>query len=145
MPKSDPLQSENAKRSSAEQFIPVKNIKADDKSAQKSSGQIHFREQKGYFQRLRTTMNSLLVLLFFALPFISFDGRQAILLDVSQQQFFFFWPHALATGFHLTRLGVYCRRLWIVFHHSVLGARLVRLSLPANRVDFYVCLAREPN
>lgn len=90
MPKSDPLQSENAKRPSAEQFIPVKNLSTGDKPAQKSSGQIHFREQKGYFQRLRTTMNSLLILLFFALPFISFDGRQAILLDVQQQQFFFF-------------------------------------------------------
>jgi len=124
MPKSDTLQSENAKRSSAEQFIPVKNIKADDKSAQKSSGQIHFREQKGYFQRLRTTMNSLLILLFFTLPFISFDGRQAILLDVSQQQFFFFgltlWPQDftllawvfIAAAFGLFFITVFWGRVW---------------------------------
>ena len=65
MPKSDTQHRENAKHPSAEQFIPVKNIQAEDKPAHKSSDQIHFREQKGYFQRLRTTMNSLLILLFF--------------------------------------------------------------------------------
>ncbi|EGM71641.1 type cbb3 cytochrome oxidase biogenesis protein CcoG, involved in Cu oxidation [Shewanella sp. HN-41] len=34
-------------------------------------------------------MNSLLIVLFFVLPFISIDGRQAILLDVDKQQFSF--------------------------------------------------------
>lgn len=94
MPKSDITPITNAKPALAEQFIPIKNISTAPKANSSlenatASSKIHFREQKGYFQRLRTMMNSLLIVLFFALPFISVNGRQAILLDVSQQQFFF--------------------------------------------------------
>ena len=114
-----------AKPASVELHIPVKNLSTE--TAAKSrlpSGNIHFREQKGDFQRLRTMMNSLLIVMFFALPFISIDGRQAILLDISQQQFFFFgitlWPQDftllawifIAAAFGLFFITVFWGRVW---------------------------------
>ncbi|NTS76502.1 cytochrome c oxidase accessory protein CcoG [Catenovulum sp. SM1970] len=53
-------------------------------------GKIYFREQKGLFQRIRRYLSSLLMLVFILLPWIEFNGQQAILFDVGQQQFRFF-------------------------------------------------------
>lgn len=59
-------------------------------------GKIHIKEQKGFFQRLRTGINSLLIIAFFVIPFIQYQGKQAILMDLESQQFIFFsttlWP-----------------------------------------------------
>lgn len=102
--------------------IPIKNIVSEN-----TSHKIQFREQKGYFQRLRTGLNSILIGLFFLLPFISYQGRQAILLDVSQQQFFFFnitlWPQDftvlawvfIAAAFGLFFITVFWGRVWCGF------------------------------
>ncbi|MGR3969593.1 cytochrome c oxidase accessory protein CcoG [Shewanella sp. 1180_01] len=115
----------SAKPSSVELHIPIKILSSETATGSNSpSGNIHFREQKGDFQRLRTMMNSLLIVLFFALPFISIDGRQAILLDISQQQFFFFgitlWPQDftllawifIAAAFGLFFITVFWGRVW---------------------------------
>ncbi|MCL1124508.1 cytochrome c oxidase accessory protein CcoG [Shewanella surugensis] len=91
------------------------------------SSKIHIREQKGYFQRIRTTMNSLLVLLFLFTPFISYQGRQAILFNISEQQFIFFgttlWPQDftilawifIAAAFILFFATVFWGRVWCGF------------------------------
>ena len=88
------------------------------------SSKIHIREQKGDFQKIRTGMNSLLVVLFFLLPFISYEGRQAILFDLNEQQFFFFgttlWPQDftilawvfIAAAFLLFFVTVFWGRVW---------------------------------
>ncbi|MCL1146396.1 cytochrome c oxidase accessory protein CcoG [Shewanella marinintestina] len=101
------------------QRIPVTVI-----PSQPANRKIHIREQKGQFQQLRTGMNSLLVALFFLLPFISYDGRQAILFDLSQQQFIFFgttlWPQDftilawvfIAAAFLLFFITVFWGRIW---------------------------------
>lgn len=91
------------------------------------SAKIHVREQKGVFQRLRQNSNTLLIVLFFLLPFINYQGRQAILFDVTEQQFFFFnitlWPQDftvlawffMAAAFALFFVTVYWGRVWCGF------------------------------
>lgn len=102
-----------------EQRIPVTVL-----SSKPQSSKIHIRQQKGDFQKIRTGMNSLLVALFFLLPFISYEGRQAILFDLNQQQFFFFgttlWPQDftilawvfITAAFLLFFITVFWGRVW---------------------------------
>ncbi|MGS0693483.1 cytochrome c oxidase accessory protein CcoG [Shewanella sp. 0m-4] len=111
---------ESANRVHREQRIPVHVLPSPTQSQNK----IHIREQKGDYQRIRTTMNSLLVALFFLLPFISYQGRQAILFDLDQQQFIFFgttlWPQDftilawvfIAAAFLLFFITVFWGRVW---------------------------------
>ena len=101
------------------QRIPVKNL-----SPVTSSGKIHIREQKGQLQQLRTGINGLFLALFFLLPFISYEGRQAILFDLGQQQFIFFgttlWPQDftilawvfITAAFLLFFITVFWGRIW---------------------------------
>ena len=53
-------------------------------------GPIYIREQKGYFQRIRRYLGWVLMLTFIAIPWIPYDGRQAVLLDVASQKFTLF-------------------------------------------------------
>lgn len=110
---------DSAIRPAREQRIPVTVL-----SSKPQSSKIHIRQQKGDFQKIRTGMNSLLVALFFLLPFISYEGRQAILFDLNQQQFFFFgttlWPQDftilawvfIAAAFLLFFITVFWGRVW---------------------------------
>lgn len=113
-----------------EQAIEIREIPATPQPAKANkktpleSGHIHIREQKGTFQRIRTSTNSLLVCLFFLLPFISYQGHQAILFDLHEQQFFFFgttlWPQDftvlawvfIAAAFMLFFITVFWGRVW---------------------------------
>lgn len=107
--------------------IPISPAPQSVKHSKKTpltSGKIHIREQKGRFQRIRTATNSLLVILFFLLPFISYQGHQAILFDLSEQQFIFFgttlWPQDftvlawvfIAAAFLLFFTTVFWGRVW---------------------------------
>ncbi|QFI53312.1 cytochrome c oxidase accessory protein CcoG [Aeromonas simiae] len=60
---------------------------------------IYVRAQTGYWQRLRRNMGWLFMLLFLALPWLRYEGRQAVLLDIGNQQFHIFattiWPQDL--------------------------------------------------
>ncbi|MFS1425503.1 cytochrome c oxidase accessory protein CcoG [Shewanella sp. 10N.286.48.B5] len=107
----------------ASQSIPIVNIYGNKSHLDK----IHVREQKGLFQRIRKSSNSLLIMVFFLLPFINYQGRQAILFDVTKQQFFFFdvtlWPQDftvlawvfMAAAFGLFFITVYWGRVWCGF------------------------------
>lgn len=46
---------------------------------------IYLREQKGKYQLLRRSLSMLLILLFVSVPFIQFNGAQAIYFDLQQQ------------------------------------------------------------
>lgn len=46
---------------------------------------IYIREETGRYQKIRRYLNVLLVALFIALPFLQYQGQQAILFDVGQQ------------------------------------------------------------
>lgn len=59
-------------------------------STKDTSGKIYIREQYGYFQKLRRRLNIVLMSLFLLLPWLNYQGAQAIQLDVAQQQFFIF-------------------------------------------------------
>ena len=59
-------------------------------STKDSSGKIYIREQQGYFQRIRRILGTVLMLLFVLLPWLNYQGMQAIQLDVAQQRFFIF-------------------------------------------------------
>jgi cytochrome c oxidase accessory protein FixG len=96
-------------------------------SAPSNNGKIQFREQKGPFQQLRSLLNSALVLLFFVIPFISYQDKQAILFDIDKQQFHFFsltlWPQDftllawvfIAAAFALFFITVFWGRVWCGF------------------------------
>ena len=56
----------------------------------KSEGPIYIREQKGFFQRIRRNLGWLLMLTFIAIPWIQYNGQQAVLLDVATQKFTIF-------------------------------------------------------
>lgn len=49
------------------------------------SKKIYIREETGHFQKIRRYLNVVLVTLFVALPFIQYQGQQAILFDVGRQ------------------------------------------------------------
>lgn len=51
---------------------------------------IYVRESKGRYQKLRRYGGGILLLLFASIPWFRFGDRQAILLDIQQQQFHFF-------------------------------------------------------
>lgn len=78
--------------------IPVKNINTDINTSDSPSGlkyfdpsqRLYVRAVSGTYQRLRRYGGWVLMLLFFLLPWLPYQGRQAILLDVEQQQFHFF-------------------------------------------------------
>lgn len=47
---------------------------------------IYVKEQKGYYQKVRRVLGTLLVLLFITIPFINYQGSQAVIFDVGQQK-----------------------------------------------------------
>lgn len=72
--------------------IPVKVIDATNSP----DGKIYIRETQGKFQRARQYFSGFLFLLFLILPWLEWQDRQAILLSISEQKFYFFnitiWP-----------------------------------------------------
>ncbi|WP_105168385.1 cytochrome c oxidase accessory protein CcoG [Pseudoalteromonas sp. T1lg23B] len=67
----------------------------------KTSGPIYIREQKGYFQRIRRYLSWFLILIFVGLPWLNYQGQQAILFDVAHQQFRIFSATFLPQDFML--------------------------------------------
>jgi len=51
---------------------------------------IYLREQKGKFQLIRRSLSIVLILLFAFVPFIQFEGAQAVYFDLQQQQIHLF-------------------------------------------------------
>ncbi|MBO2606517.1 cytochrome c oxidase accessory protein CcoG [Shewanella algae] len=105
--------------------IPVTFIPSpQDKKSSHKGGKIHFRSQRGYFQRWRSGLNALLIALFLLLPFIDWQGRQAIWFDLANQQFYFFgsslWPQDftllawffIAAAFALFFVTLFWGRVW---------------------------------
>ncbi len=84
--------------------IPVKNIKIEKPQADVARqysprDQIYVRKVSGFFQALRRKMNLFFMLGFALIPWINFNGQQAILFDVGDQRFNIFaltlWPQDL--------------------------------------------------
>ncbi|RXJ72164.1 cytochrome c oxidase accessory protein CcoG [Veronia nyctiphanis] len=78
------------------------------------SNRIYVRAMTGVYQKLRQKMGWLFMLLFLLIPWVPFGDRQAILLDIGNQQFNIFgttlWPQdltLLATIFVLGAFGLF--------------------------------------
>ena len=56
----------------------------------KSESPVYVRKQKGRYQRVRQFTGLAFVLLFVLIPWINFQGHQAVLLDIGKQQFHVF-------------------------------------------------------
>ncbi|GIX33104.1 MAG: ferredoxin [Lysobacterales bacterium] len=65
-------------------------------SIYKSEGKVYPREVSGTFQRLRTAAVFWLLGMFYLFPWLSWDGRQAVLFDLPARRFYIFgltfWP-----------------------------------------------------
>ena len=70
--------------------IPIKNVEIHQPAkndAYKPRDQIYVRKVKGIFQKLRQKMNFFFLALFAVLPWLQYDGHQAILFDIAEQRF----------------------------------------------------------
>lgn len=56
----------------------------------KDDNGIYVRKQKGKFQKIRANVGWILMVLFAVIPWFRYQGEQAILLDIANQQFTFF-------------------------------------------------------
>ncbi|MDK1286122.1 cytochrome c oxidase accessory protein CcoG [Pseudoalteromonas umbrosa] len=86
----------------------------------KQEGPIYIREQKGFFQKIRRNLGWILMLVFIAIPWIPYKGQQAVLFDVSSQQFRIFsqtfLPHdfmILAWVFMAGAFGLFFVTNWL--------------------------------
>ncbi|OHU87993.1 MULTISPECIES: cytochrome c oxidase accessory protein CcoG [Pseudoalteromonas] len=80
----------------------------------KHAGPIYIREQKGYFQRIRRYLSWFLMLVFIGLPWITYQGQQAILFDVAHQKFKIFGATFLPQDFMLLA-GVFMAGAFALF------------------------------
>ncbi|MDP5290946.1 cytochrome c oxidase accessory protein CcoG [Oceanimonas sp. CHS3-5] len=98
-----------------------------DASRPRDQGHIYVRAQQGRWQRLRRRLGWSLMLLFLLGPWLSWNGRQAILLDWAQQRFHLFgmtiWPQDLTllallltvAAFGLFFITTWLGRVWCGF------------------------------
>ena len=83
--------------------IPVKNVKIhpakNNKERYKPGDQIYVRKNAGFFQKLRQRMNLVYFAFFALLPWLQYNGHQAVLFDISEQRFTLWsltlWPQDL--------------------------------------------------
>lgn len=109
------------------QRIEIKEIKANNKENSdrfNPSNRIYVRAAYGLFQKIRRYSGWGLILFFVAMPLLRWDGHQAVLFDVDQQQFHFFnmiffpqdltllaWAFIIA-AFALFFFTTYLGRVW---------------------------------
>jgi hypothetical protein len=73
----------NVKDVTAKEYNPKTHKGADDRF--NPSNRIYVRAVKGYYQRMRRYMGWFFMLVFLAIPWLPYQGRQAILLDIGNQ------------------------------------------------------------
>jgi cytochrome c oxidase accessory protein FixG len=110
-------------------IIPVKNIKIHPASDQgqgvyKLRDQIYVRKIEGLFNTLRRRMNFVFLTVFAMLPWLQYNGQQAILFDLSEQRFNLWgltlWPQDLTllawlfiiSAFFLFFVTTFLGRVW---------------------------------
>ncbi len=103
-------------KSAPSQQIPVKNIKVTAKKdstveTYKPRDQIYVRKVEGFFQRLRQRMNFMFLGVFALLPWLQYEGHQAILFDIGEQRFTLWsltlWPQDLTILAWLFMFGAF--------------------------------------
>ncbi|WP_157465923.1 cytochrome c oxidase accessory protein CcoG [Colwellia sp. TT2012] len=98
------------------QYIPIKNVKIHGskntgKERYKPGDQIYVRKVSGFFQKLRQRMNLVYFAFFLMLPWLQFNGHQAVLFDISEQRFTLWsltlWPQDLTLLAWICILGAF--------------------------------------
>ena len=111
--------------------IPVKNISPNDRAVGKiknasllSPDRIFPKAISGYFENLRSAAVILFISGYFIVPWLTWDGRQAILFDLPARKFYVFnytfWPQdffilalvAISSAFGLFLITTYAGRVW---------------------------------
>ncbi|GAA0811447.1 cytochrome c oxidase accessory protein CcoG [Colwellia asteriadis] len=96
--------SNKSKDNAVSQHIPVKNIKIHGqkntgKDRYKPGDQIYVRKVSGFFQKLRQRMNIIFFAVFAIIPWLQYNGQQAVLFDITEQRFTLWgltlWPQDL--------------------------------------------------
>lgn len=145
--------------------IPVKNIKIHQPKQgehYKPRDQIYVRKVKGFFQQLRQKMNFIFLAGFALLPWLQYNGHQAILFDIAEQRFTFWgltlWPQDLTllawlfiiSAFLLFFVTTFLGRVWcgylcpqtvwtfifIWFEEKIEGSANQRKVLDSQKLDF---------
>lgn len=145
--------------------IPVKNIKIEQPKPvehYQPRDQIYVRKVTGFFQQLRQKMNFFFLALFAVLPWITYNGNQAILLDIANQRFTLWgltlWPQDLTllawlfilSAFLLFFVTTFLGRVWcgylcpqtvwtfifIWFEEKIEGSANQRKKLDAQKMSF---------
>lgn len=151
-------------KAKSQSSIPVKNIKIErPKTVEqyKPRDQIYVRKVTGFFQQLRQKMNFFFLFLFAALPWLTYNGNQAILLDIANQRFTLWgltlWPQDLTLlawlfiigAFLLFFVTTFLGRVWcgylcpqtvwtfifIWFEEKIEGTANQRKKLDAQKMD----------
>ena len=86
-----------------------------------SRPKVYPREIDGRFQRLRKLAVLVLLGLFYGLPWLSWDGRQAVLFDLPARQFHVFGLLFLPQDFFFLALLLICAALALFFFTAVAG------------------------
>ncbi|TPH17717.1 cytochrome c oxidase accessory protein CcoG [Litorilituus lipolyticus] len=111
---SSDVKSERSK--SPQERIPVKNVKIHGqknrgKERYKPGDQIYVRKVSGFFQKLRQRMNLVYFAFFLLLPWLQFNGHQAVLFDIAEQRFTLWsltlWPQDLTLLAWIFILGAF--------------------------------------
>lgn len=157
-------------KNTVEIHIPIKNIEVKQPKVTKSDAytpkeQIYVRQVKGVFQRLRQKMNFFFLALFALLPWLQYNGKQAILFDIGEQRFNLWsltlWPQDLTllawlfifSAFLLFFITTFLGRVWcgylcpqtvwtfifIWFEEKIEGTANQRKKLDAQKASFKKC------
>ena len=153
--------------SKASAKIPVKNVKIHQPKSlgseqYKPRDQIYVRKVTGFYHTLRRKMNFFFLALFAVLPWLQFNGQQAILFDIAEQRFNIWgltlWPQDLTllawifilSAFLLFFVTTFLGRVWcgylcpqtvwtfifIWFEERIEGTANQRKKLDAMPMDF---------
>lgn len=166
---------DSPKKQSSYPSIPVKNIDTAATSPVKihrpekakhdhyqPRSHIYVRQVKGALETFRRFFGAFFVILFAVIPWIQFEGHQAILLDIGNQRFHIFgltlWPQDLTVlawifmigAFALFFITAFAGRVWcgfmcpqttftyifIWFEHKLEGSHNKRVKLDERAMDF---------
>jgi cytochrome c oxidase accessory protein FixG len=159
------VKTENNK-SNQEKRIPIKNIKIHQPNngveEYKPRDQIYVRKVTGFFQQLRLKMNFIFLTIFAVIPWLQYNGHQAILFDITDQRFYLWgltlWPQDLTllawlfilSAFVLFFVTTFLGRVWcgylcpqtvwtfifIWFEEKIEGSANQRKKLDSQKLDF---------
>ncbi|MFW9595241.1 MAG: cytochrome c oxidase accessory protein CcoG, partial [Macromonas sp.] len=70
--------------------IPILPVAVEALPSEDTAGRIHARSVRGLFNRWRWAMIALTQMVFYGVPWLSWNDRQAVLFDLETRRFFLF-------------------------------------------------------